>query len=201
MKLNIDFKKQGGLVPAIIQDWATGEVRMLGYMNKEAVAATVRDGWVTFWSRSKGRLWQKGEESGNRLKVVSVQADCDNDALLVQVEPAGPTCHTGTASCFDNVVIATPKTMKIEELYDVVKARKAEMPEGSYTAGLFADGLDRIAQKVGEEAVEVVIASKNGDDQAFAGEAADLLYHLLVLLVERGVPLEAVAEILRERAG
>jgi phosphoribosyl-AMP cyclohydrolase / phosphoribosyl-ATP pyrophosphohydrolase len=194
---SINFEKTGGLVPAIIQDSKTGEVRMLGYMNEEALRLTAKDGWVTFWSRSREKLWQKGETSGNRLKVVSMAADCDADALLIQAEPQGPTCHTGSQSCFGDS--GASSLQLLADLYEVIRTRKVEMPEGSYTTKLFESGVDRIAQKVGEEAVEVVIASKNPAKDKFVGEVADLTYHLFVLLAERGVTLEDVAKELRSR--
>jgi phosphoribosyl-ATP pyrophosphohydrolase/phosphoribosyl-AMP cyclohydrolase len=194
----INFAKTDSLVPAIIQDAQTGEVRMLGYMNEEALQLTEKDGWVTFWSRSKQRLWQKGEVSGNRLKVVSIKADCDNDTLLILTEPIGPTCHTGTSSCFGGDI--APSLRILADLYALIKTRRRQMPAGSYTTDLFESGIDRIVQKVGEEAVEVVIAAKNPSEDSFAEEVADLLYHLFVLLVQRGVMLEDIAGILLERA-
>ncbi len=198
--LEIDFAKADGLVPAIIQDVKTGEVRMLGYMNEAALRQTEKSGWVTFWSRSKDRLWEKGEESGNRLKVESIKADCDSDALLILAEPTGPTCHTGSSSCFGDVQPAGSELKVLDDLYALIKTRKEKKPVGSYTTELFEGGIDRVAQNVGEEAVEVVIAAKNPDEAAFAGEAADLLYHLLVLLVAKGVALEDVVDVLRQRA-
>ena len=196
----IDFAKTDGLVPAIIQDAATGEVRMLGYMNEEALCLTAKDGWVTFWSRSKQRLWQKGETSGDRLKVVSIQADCDNDALLILAEPAGPTCHTGSNSCFGQTELPAQALRVFPDLFRTIKMRKDQLPSGSYTTELFESGLDRIAQKVGEEAVEVVIAAKNPAYDKFVEEVADLTYHLFVLLVQRGAPLEDIASVLQKRA-
>ncbi len=199
-KPQIDFDKQGGLVPAIVQDARTRTVLMLGYMNAEALDATVESGLVTFWSRSRKRLWQKGEESGNSLKLVSITEDCDNDTLLVLVEPHGPTCHTGTTSCFGDTALAETSDNVIADLQKLIQERKQTMPEGSYTTELFQSGLDRITQKVGEEAVEVVIAAKNSKDDEFTNEVADLLYHLLVLLAEKDLSIEDVEKVLEKRA-
>lgn len=196
----VDFAKAGGLVPAVIQDAQTGEVRMLGYMNEEALRLTVKDGWVTLWSRSKQRLWQKGETSGDSLKVVSIEADCDKDALLILAEPTGPTCHTGSSSCFGESEPAAASLRVLADLYALIQTRKDQMPDDSYTTELFKSGIDRIAQKVGEEAVEVVIAAKNPSNVKFIEEVADLTYHLFVLMAQRGVTLGDVAQILRERA-
>jgi phosphoribosyl-AMP cyclohydrolase / phosphoribosyl-ATP pyrophosphohydrolase len=194
--LKIDFDKMGGLVPAIVQDAKTREILMLGYMNAEALAKTEAEGVVTFYSRSKGRLWTKGESSGNVLKVVSIKPDCDGDALLIEAEPAGPTCHTGTVSCF----VAEPDGA-LARLEQTIVARKAAgATDKSYTAKLFAEGLPRIAQKVGEEGVEVVIAALSGTDAELSGEAADLLYHLTVLLNARRLGLRNVMEVLARRA-
>lgn len=199
-KPRIDFEKQGGLVPAVVQDAKTRTVLMLGYMNAEALDATIESGLVTFWSRSKNRLWQKGEESGNSLKLVSVTEDCDNDTLLVLVEPNGPTCHTGSVSCFGDAALVHTNENVIADLQKLIQQRKQTMPEGSYTTELFQSGLDRITQKVGEEAVEVVIAAKNSQNDEFTSEVADLLYHLLVLLTEKGVSLDDVEKVLAKRA-
>jgi len=194
--LKIDFDKMGGLVPAIVQDANSREMLMLGYMNAEALAKTEAEGVVTFHSRSKGRLWTKGETSGNVLKVVSITPDCDNDALLIMAEPVGPTCHTGTQSCF----VAGPDGA-LARLEAIIVARKAAgATDKSYTAKLFAEGLPRIAQKVGEEGVEVVIAALSGTDAELSGEAADLLYHLTVLLQARGLGLRNAVEVLEKRA-
>lgn len=197
--MNLDFQKcADGLVPAIIQDAESGRVLMLGFMNGEALAATEASGRVTFYSRSKQRLWTKGETSGNFLEVVSIKADCDNDTLLVRARPQGPVCHTGSATCFDET--NEPSTIGfLTELERVIAERRSEPAEGSYVASLFAKGINRIAQKVGEEAVETVIAAKEPDVEAFKNEAADLLFHYLVLLNEKGVSLGEIAETLASR--
>ena len=191
-------KYANGLVPAIVQDAVTGKVLMLGFVNEDAVAATVSSGWVTFHSRSKGRLWTKGEISGNRLKVVSLTADCDADTLLIKVNPQGPTCHTGADTCFgeSNEAHAYPF---LAELESVIATRRDEPSTESYVAGLFQKGLNNIAQKVGEEAVETVIAAKDEDPEAFLNEAADLLFHLLILLNLKGADLNDVVNVLRRR--
>ena len=192
--MQIDFAKSGGLVPAVVQDAGTGAVLMLGYMNAEALERTRTEGVVTFFSRSKGRLWTKGETSGNRLLVVEVRTDCDEDAILVRANPEGPTCHTGTRSCF-----VAPTGEVLERLELVIAGRRGAPPESSYTARLLAEGLPRIAQKVGEEATETVVAALAEDDGKLAGEAADLVYHLLVLLQARGLGLRNVVEVLEAR--
>jgi phosphoribosyl-ATP pyrophosphohydrolase/phosphoribosyl-AMP cyclohydrolase len=194
---SLAWDKMDGLLPAIVQDAATGQVLMLGYMNREALAATLDCGFVTFFSRSKQRLWQKGETSGNRLALRSVHADCDDDALLVRARPQGPTCHLGTASCFG--ADAAPGPAWLGRLQDVVRERAGAPPEQSYTARLIAAGLPRIAQKVGEEGVETALAAVTADDEALIGEAADLLYHLIVLLHARGLALEDVVKVLEQR--
>ena len=194
--MKIDFDKMGGLVPAIVQDAKSREMLMLGYMNAEALAKTEAEGLVTFHSRSKGRLWTKGETSGNVLKVVSIKHDCDNDALLIEAEPAGPTCHTGTQSCF--VADADGALARLEAT--IVARKAAGATDTSYTAKLLAGGLPRMAQKVGEEGVEVVIAALSGTDVELSGEAADLLYHLTVLLQARGLGLRNAIEVLETRA-
>jgi len=194
--LRIDFDKMGGLVPAIVQDAKSREMLMLGYMNAEALAKTEAEGIVTFHSRSKGRLWTKGETSGNVLKVVSITPDCDADALLILAEPVGPTCHTGTTSCF----VAEPDGALARLEATIVTRKTAGVTDKSYTAKLFAEGLPRIAQKVGEEGVEVVIAALSGTDAQLSGEAADLLYHLIVLLQARGLGLRNAIEVLEGRA-
>jgi phosphoribosyl-ATP pyrophosphohydrolase/phosphoribosyl-AMP cyclohydrolase len=192
----LDFAKGGGLVPAIVQHWLTGEVLMLGYMDAQALEATRASGMVTFHSRSKGRLWTKGDSSGNVLRLKRVHADCDADALLVLAEPAGPTCHRGTPSCFDG---AAPPLGFLAELDALVARRAAERPAGSYTTALFEGGIRRIAQKVGEEGVETALAAVAQDDSAFLGEAADLMFHLLVALRARGLGLAEVTALLAER--
>ena len=197
--MNLDFQKYAdGLVPAIIQDAESGRVLMLGFMNGDAVAETEASGRVTFYSRSKRRLWTKGETSGNYLEVVSITADCDEDTLLVRARPQGPVCHTGSATCFDDA--NEPNTIGfLTELERVIAERRSNPSEGSYVASLFAKGINRIAQKVGEEAVETVIAAKEPDVEAFKSEAADLLFHYLVLLNEKGVSLGEIAETLAAR--
>jgi phosphoribosyl-ATP pyrophosphohydrolase/phosphoribosyl-AMP cyclohydrolase len=196
---NLDFDKGGGLVPTIVQHVATGEVLMLGYMNAEAVAATRASGFVTFWSRSKRRLWQKGETSGHVLEVKSIRVDCDRDALLVEAAPRGPTCHLGNASCFGED--AKRPLAFLAKLDALIERRRAGRPAGSYTTGLFEAGVRRIAQKVGEEGVETALAAVVQDDAALLGEAADLVYHLMVLLRARGLSLADVGATLARRHG
>jgi phosphoribosyl-ATP pyrophosphohydrolase/phosphoribosyl-AMP cyclohydrolase len=190
----LDWHKQGGLVPAIVQDADTQRVLMLGYMDREALARTRTTGRVTFFSRTTQRLWTKGETSGNGLALVSIQADCDRDALLVQARPAGPTCHLDRTSCFPDA-----PALVVPALDARVAARERERPAGSYTTTLFAAGVPRIAQKVGEEGVEVALAAVTGDDDALLGEAADLLFHLVVLLRARGLSLSDATAILAVR--
>lgn len=190
----LDWEKQSGLLPAVVQDVHNGRVLMLGYMNREALLATVETGHVTFWSRSKERLWTKGETSGNGLTLVRVETDCDKDALLVTANPAGPTCHNGTASCFPNAT-----SNFLADLDAFIRDRELDRPPGSYTANLFETGTKGIAQKVGEEAVETALAAVADNDQALLGEGADLMYHLIVLLRSRGLPLSAVIAVLGER--
>jgi phosphoribosyl-ATP pyrophosphohydrolase/phosphoribosyl-AMP cyclohydrolase len=196
---SLAWAKMDGLLPAIVQDAGTAQVLMLGYMNRDALAATLEKGFVTFFSRSKRRLWQKGETSGNRLALRSVHADCDEDALLVVAEPEGPTCHLGTASCFGKAEASGAAWLN--QLERVIQSRAAAPPEESYTARLLAAGLPRVAQKVGEEGVETALAAVTGDEAALAAEAADLLYHLIVLLHARGMSLEDAVKVLRERHG
>ncbi|MBN2665103.1 MAG: bifunctional phosphoribosyl-AMP cyclohydrolase/phosphoribosyl-ATP diphosphatase HisIE, partial [Bacteroidales bacterium] len=186
--MNIDFKKGDGLVPAIIQDNNTLQVLMVGYMNEEAYDKTIREGKVTFFSRSKNRLWTKGETSGNFLTVKEITTDCDNDALLVMVDPAGPVCHTGRKSCFGEEV----SKGFVYRLEDIIIKRINGNAEGSYTNKLFKKGINKIAQKVGEEAVELVIESKDDNKEKFLSEAADLLYHYLVLLQTKNYKLQDV---------
>lgn len=193
----IDWDKGGGLVPAIVQHAEDGRVLMLGWMNREALIATRDSGSVTFWSRSKGRLWTKGETSGHALRVVDIAIDCDGDTLLVLAEPRGPTCHRGTDTCFDPA--PPPGLAFLAELDALIEGRRSAAPEGSYTSALFARGLPRIAQKLGEEGVETALAAVTGDDDAVLGEAADLLYHLLVLLRARGLSLAQLVARLRAR--
>lgn len=196
---NLTFDKNG-LIPAIIQDAGNLRVLMLGYMNPESLQKTLESGLVTFYSRSRQKLWTKGETSGNTLKLVSIHKDCDDDTLLITATPNGPTCHTGNISCFyrENTAPAAPGSF-LFELQALLRERKESTPEGSYTSSLFQKGLDKIAQKVGEEAVETVIASKNTDEKEFLYEASDLLFHLMVLLTERGNTLEDLISELEKR--
>ena len=196
--MKIDFEKMGGLVPAIIQDATTKNVLMLGFMNEEAYQKTLETRHVTFWSRTRQTLWTKGETSGHFLHLVSMQIDCDNDTLLVKVNPVGPTCHTGTDTCWGEDNEMNP-LLFLTELQDFINKRKEEMPEGSYTTKLFKDGVNKIAQKVGEEALETVIEATNGTTDHLIYEASDLLYHLLVLLTEKGLRIENVAAELQKR--
>ena len=191
---DLDWERGNGLVAAIVQDAASGRVLMLGYMNSEALEATRRTGLATFYSRSRQRLWTKGETSGNTLDVVSITRDCDGDALLVQVRPHGPTCHAGTQSCFADARAGT-----LDALDRLVATREQERPPGSYTTALFESGTRRIAQKVGEEGVETALAAVAQDDDALLGEAADLVYHLLVLLRARGLGLAELGNALSAR--
>lgn len=191
---SLDWTKQDGLLPAVVQDAATHRVLMLGYMDRAALDATLASGRVTFFSRSRQRLWTKGETSGHTLELVSITADCDNDSLLVQARPNGPTCHRGTASCF----AGAPGSF-LAELDALIAKRQAARPQGSYTTQLFDAGIRRIAQKVGEEGVETALAAVVQDDAALLGEAADLIYHLNVLLRARNLALEDAVAVLRER--
>lgn len=196
--MDIDFEKSGGLVPAIIQDADTKTVLMLGYMNKEAYKKTVATGLVTFYSRSRKCLWTKGETSNNFLHLVDIKVDCDNDTLLVKVHPDGPTCHKGTDTCWGEENEKSP-LLFLAELSDFIEKRHQEMPEGSYTTSLFRDGLNRMAQKVGEEALELVIEATNGTNDRLIYEGSDMLYHLIVLLTHKGLRIEDMAAELRER--
>ena len=191
------WERMDGMIPAIVQDMASGEVRMLGYMNRDALDATIASGLVTFFSRSRGALWRKGETSGNVLSLVSIAADCDGDALLITATPNGPTCHNGTSSCFGNGV--SQGTGFIAELERVLAVRVTADPATSYTARLLSEGIKRIAQKVGEEGVETALAGVAGDDAEVASEAADLVYHLTLLLQARGLSWSAVIDELRHR--
>lgn len=198
MLMEIDFEKQGGLVPAIIQDSITNNVLMLGYMNQEAYEQTIKTGKVTFWSRSRQCLWTKGETSGNFLNLVSIKSDCDNDTLLVRVNPVGPACHLGTDTCWGEKNEANP-LLFLTELQDFINKRHEEMPEGSYTTSLFKDGLNRMAQKVGEEALEAVIEATNGTNERLIYEASDMFYHFIVLLTSKGLRIENIAQELQVR--
>ncbi len=196
--MNVDFQKGGGLVPAIVQDAMTGRVLMLGYMNEEALQKTQTSGLVTFFSRSRDELWTKGETSGHYLHLVSIAADCDADALLVKVRPDGPTCHTGADTCWGER--NEPDTLTfLTELQDFIEQRQREMPEGSYTTSLFRDGVNRMAQKVGEEALEACIEAVGGTNERLIYEASDMLYHLIVLLTHKGLRIEDVVTELKER--
>jgi len=193
--MNPDFKKSDGLIPAVIQDDRTKEVLMLGYMNEEALAKTKSEGLVTFYSRSKKRLWTKGETSGNHLKFVSAKLDCDRDTLLIQAIPVGPVCHQGTDTCFGD----SDAKGFIYNLEATIKDRKENPLEGSYTTSLFEKGINKIAQKVGEEAVELVIEAKDDNDELFKNEAADLMYHFLILLKAKNFELKDIEEVLKSR--
>lgn len=196
--MELDFSKLNGLVPAIIQDEKTNVVLMLGFMNEEALAKTREIGKVTFFSRTKSRLWTKGEESGNFMNVVSIKEDCDNDTLLIKAIPVGPVCHEGWDTCFNEKnQIGDFEFLRF--LQDFIETRYKEMPEGSYTTSLFKNGINRMAQKVGEEAVETVIEATNGTDEGFLYEASDLLYHLIVLLTSKGYRLEDLGRELKKR--
>ena len=197
MELNFN-KLAGELLPAVIQDNTTGKVLMLGFMNKEAYDKTLSTGLVTFFSRTKNRLWTKGEESGNFLKVVTIQPDCDQDTLLIKVNPVGPVCHTGTDTCWGEEN-KPDDLMFLKQLQDFIDKRKREMPQGSYTTTLFEDGLSRMAQKVGEEAIETVIEAMAGNDERLLYEASDLVYHLIVLLSHKGYRIEDLARELKKR--
>lgn len=194
----IDFNKMNGLVPAIIQDAKTKNVLMLGFMNEEAYEKTLKTGKVTFWSRTRNTLWTKGETSGNFLELVDIKTDCDNDTLLVRVHPHGPTCHTGADTCWAEDNDEQP-LMFLSELQNFIENRHQEMPEGSYTTSLFRKGVNKMAQKLGEEALETVIEATNGTNDALVYEASDMLYHLLVLLTDKGLRIEDIALELRKR--
>jgi phosphoribosyl-ATP pyrophosphohydrolase/phosphoribosyl-AMP cyclohydrolase len=196
----IHWDQSTGLIPAVIQHAHSGAVLMLGYMNRESLRATLERARVVFFSRSKQRLWEKGETSGNTLQVIDAQLDCDNDTLLVTALPLGPVCHTGTATCFGNESRSEAEQLAfLGDLERVIAARIVETPEGSYTARLYAQGVKRMAQKVGEEGLEVALAAAGEGDAQLVGETADLLYHLLVLLKARGLSLPAVITELRKR--
>jgi phosphoribosyl-ATP pyrophosphohydrolase/phosphoribosyl-AMP cyclohydrolase len=212
MKLKPDDVRfdERGLVPAVVQDARTREVLTLAYLNAESLARTLAEGETWFWSRSRGELWHKGATSGHTQRVVEIRLDCDSDAVVLLVEPRGPACHTGERTCFHNEVEGSPGAEApaqaeaigpvLERLYAVIEGRRREMPEGSYTTYLFEKGLNKILKKVGEESAETIIAAKDGDLAALTSETADLVYHLCVLLVERGLPLERIAAELARRA-
>ncbi|MEM7550764.1 MAG: bifunctional phosphoribosyl-AMP cyclohydrolase/phosphoribosyl-ATP diphosphatase HisIE [Bacteroidota bacterium] len=189
-------KSDDGLIPCIIQDAQSKTVLMLGYMNEESFKKTIKEQVVTFFSRSKNRLWTKGETSGNFLNVVDIKVDCDDDTTLIKVNPVGPVCHTGKDTCFDEVNKAD---FGLKDLESVIKDRKENPKEGSYTTSLFNKGINKIAQKVGEEAVEIVIEAKDSNDGLFKNEAADLMYHFIVLLQQKGFSLSDIEEVLAER--
>lgn len=196
--MTIDFEKMNGLVPVVIQDSRTLKVLMLGFMNKDAYDKTIETNKVTFYSRTRNCLWTKGETSGNYLNVVSIDNDCDNDTLLIKVIPEGPVCHKGTDTCWGEKNEANP-LMFLTELQDFIETRYREMPDGSYTTSLFKDGLNRMAQKVGEEALETVIEAVNGTDERLIYEASDMFYHLIVLLTSKHLRIEDIAEELKKR--
>lgn len=195
--MEINFSKYSdGLVPAIVQDDRTGRVLMLGFMNRQALDKSIELGRLTFFSRSKNRLWTKGETSGNYLEFKTIRVDCDGDTLLIQASPTGPVCHTGADTCFDE---KNEGYGFLNVLGDIIHSRKMAPEENSYVSGLFKKGINKIAQKVGEEAVETVIEAKDGDDQLFLNEAADLLFHYMILLEAKGYNLEAVTDVLQKR--
>ncbi|MCC8132849.1 MAG: bifunctional phosphoribosyl-AMP cyclohydrolase/phosphoribosyl-ATP diphosphatase HisIE [Tannerellaceae bacterium] len=195
--MNLDFEKAGGLIPAIIQDDKTNKVLMLGFMNEEAYKQTIETGKVTFFSRTRNCLWMKGETSGNTLQVVQVMEDCDRDTLLIKANPAGPVCHTGNDTCFGEK--NAEDILFLKQLQNFIERRRQEMPEGSYTTSLFTKGVNRMAQKVGEEAVETVIEATNGTEEGFIYESSDMIYHLIVLLTSKGLRIEDLCRELMKR--
>ncbi|HGZ7310915.1 TPA: bifunctional phosphoribosyl-AMP cyclohydrolase/phosphoribosyl-ATP diphosphatase HisIE [Vibrio parahaemolyticus] len=195
----INWEKVDGLVPAVVQDFQSSQVLMMGYMNQDALAKTGETGQVTFFSRTKERLWTKGETSGNVLQLVNISLDCDNDTLLVRVNPIGPTCHTGTTTCWDGDAQEESQMVWLHQLEQLLAARKSADPDSSYTASLYARGTKRISQKVGEEGVEVALAATSGDKAELVCESADLIYHLLVLLQDQGLSMNDVVNKLKER--
>ena len=196
--MNLDFNKnKDGLVPAIIQDDLTSKVLMLGYLNKESLSLTLSSKVVHFYSRTKQRIWKKGEESGNELKVISIKEDCDNDTVLIKVNPVGPVCHKGDDTCFKEI---NESTDFIEKLESVIEDRKQNPTDSSYVSSLFKKGTNKIAQKVGEEAIELVIESKDNNDDLFLNESADLLFHYLILLQEKGFKINDVVNVLKSRS-
>jgi phosphoribosyl-AMP cyclohydrolase / phosphoribosyl-ATP pyrophosphohydrolase len=203
--MNLDAVKfdADGLVPVVVRDTVTGAVAMLAYANREALEKTLASRQATFWSRSRKAIWIKGETSGNRMEVLSVAADCDGDAVLYEARLAGPACHTGERTCFHEPLgdsaADPPENFDLAPLFSVLKLRHRDRPEGSYSAKLFEKGLDHILKKIGEEAAEVIVAMKNPDDEALAGEVADLLYHLSAAMTARGLPPRAVNEALARR--
>jgi phosphoribosyl-AMP cyclohydrolase / phosphoribosyl-ATP pyrophosphohydrolase len=201
--MSVDIKSlkfdERGLIPAIVQNARTREVLTLAYMNEESLRRTIETGETWFWSRSRNELWHKGETSGNTQTVVALHSDCDRDALVVLVNPNGPACHTGARSCFDSTPGDEDLGLLLNSLYELIQSRERERPEGSYTTYLFESGLDKILKKVGEESAETIIAAKNEDPARLTAETADLVYHLLVLLVARGVSLDQIREELKGR--
>lgn len=195
----INWEKVDGLVPAIVQDFQSSQVLMMGYMNQDALAKTGETGQVTFFSRTKQRLWTKGETSGNVLQLVNMQLDCDNDTLLVKVNPIGPTCHLGNTTCWDVDLQEESQMVWLHQLEQLLAARKSADPDSSYTASLYARGTKRISQKVGEEGVEVALAATSGDKAELVCESADLIYHLMVLLQDQGLSMNDVVNKLKER--
>jgi phosphoribosyl-ATP pyrophosphohydrolase/phosphoribosyl-AMP cyclohydrolase len=198
---NLAWEKMGNLIPAIVQDAFDGRVLMQGFMNKDALTATLESGKVSFWSRSRQELWTKGETSGNTLDLVEIHVDCDRDCLLVSARPEGPTCHLGTDTCFDAEGKVIPELAFLAELERVIAKRDEDRPKGSYTTSLLESGIKRIAQKVGEEGVETALAAAAGEDEEVLNESADLLYHLLVLLRSRKLELGSLVEVLKVRHG
>ena len=198
MELKFDEK---GLIPAIVQDYYTKQVLTLAYMNEESLKITMEEGYTCFWSRSRQELWRKGETSGNRQKVVNITADCDNDALVIEVKKDGPACHTGAESCFFNdIYMAEDETpFSVEALYEMIKGRKTDPKEGSYTTYLFEKGMDKILKKVGEECTEVIIGAAKGDKEEATYEIADLAYHIMVMMVEQGITTKDVTAELAKR--
>lgn len=193
----MNFEKGNGLITAVVQDVDTNKVLMVGYMNKEALVKTKTEGKATFYSRTKGRLWTKGETSGNFLNVIEILEDCDEDTILLKAKPLGPACHTGADTCFNESNVG--QAAFLDKLGLVIKQRRTENPETSYTASLFKKGINKIAQKVGEEAVELVIEAKDNDENLFKNEAADLLFHYLVLLEAKNYSLDDIVEVLKQR--
>lgn len=196
---SLDWDKVDGLIPAIVQDAFDGRVLMQAYMNREALETTLESGLVTFWSRSRRALWTKGETSGNLLRLVGIHADCDGDCLLVLARPSGPACHLGTDTCFDEDRVVRPGLAFLARLEALIAQRDEDRPEGSYTTQLLESGIRRIAQKVGEEGVETALAGVSGDSEELLGEAADLVYHLLVLLRARDAGIQGLVDVLRAR--
>ncbi len=193
----LDFEKMNGLIPAIVQDNQTLTVLMLGFMNKEAFKKTLKDKKVTFYSRTRKKIWQKGETSGNYLKVVSISLDCDNDCILIKANPAGPTCHTGKYSCFEDN--QKNNLAFVEDLFELIKNRKKYLPKGSYTSSLFVEGLTKILEKVEEESTEVINAAKNESKQRLIEESCDLIYHMFVLLAKKNIEIDEIADELKKR--